>query len=50
MVTSVPYQLHSSQIAKERAQRDIERVKAGDLRRGTVRSGGQVPPKSQVHR
>jgi len=50
MVTSVPYQLHSSQIAKERAQRDVERVKAGDLRRGTVRSGGQVPPKSQVHR
>jgi hypothetical protein len=50
MVTSVPYQLHSSQIAKERAQRDIERVKAGDLRRGTVHSGGQVSPKSQVHR
>jgi amino acid transporter len=50
MVTSVPYQLHSSQIAKERAQRDVSRVKAGDLRRGTVSSGGQVPPKSQVHR
>ena len=44
MVTSVPYQLQSSQIAKERAARELDRVKAGDLRRGTVRSGGQVPP------
>jgi amino acid transporter len=50
MVTSVPYQLHSSQIAKERAQRDVDRVKAGDLRRGTGRDGPQVPPRSQVHR
>ena len=51
MVTSVPYQLHSSQIAKERASRELERVKAGDLRRGTIRSGGsQVNPRSQVHR
>ncbi|MBO0847599.1 MAG: APC family permease, partial [Nocardioides sp.] len=40
MVTSVPYQLHSSQIARERAQRELGRVKAGDLRRGTVRSDG----------
>jgi amino acid transporter len=43
MVTSVPYQLHSSEIARERAKREMHRVKAGDLRRGTVRSGGQVP-------
>jgi amino acid transporter len=51
MVTSVPYQLHSSQIARERAQRELDRVKAGDLRRGRVRNGGdQVPPRSQVHR
>jgi amino acid transporter len=50
MVTSVPYQLHSSEIAKQRARRDLDRVKAGDLRRGTVRSGGQVPPRRQVHR
>jgi hypothetical protein len=50
MVTSVPYQLHSSEIARQRARRDIERVKAGDLRRGTVRTGGQVPPRRQVHR
>ncbi|MGC4112562.1 MAG: APC family permease [Nocardioides sp.] len=48
MVTSVPYQLQSSQIARERARRDSERVKAGDLRRGTVHSGGQVPPRRQV--
>ena len=50
MVTSVPYQLHSSQIAKERAQRESDRVKAGDLRRGTGRDGPPVPPRSQVHR
>jgi amino acid transporter len=50
MVTSVPYQLQSSQIARDRARRDLDRVKAGDLRRGTVRSGGQVPPRKQVHR
>jgi amino acid transporter len=50
MVTSVPYQLQSSQIARDRARREGERVKAGDLRRGTIRSGGQVPPKRQVPR
>jgi hypothetical protein len=50
MVTSVPYQLHSSQIAKQRAAREVDRVKAGDLRRGTVRSGSQVPPGRQVPR
>jgi amino acid transporter len=49
MVTSVPYQLQSSQIAKDRAARELDRVKAGDLRRGTVRSGSQVtPPRRQV--
>ncbi|HEX4471579.1 MAG TPA: APC family permease [Nocardioides sp.] len=47
MVTSVPYQLESSQIARDRARREVERVKAGDLRRGTVRSGGQVPPRKR---
>ena len=26
----------------DRARREVERVKAGDLRRGTIRSGGQV--------
>ncbi len=34
MVTSVPYQLRSSQIAKERVLREGERVRPGDLRRG----------------
>jgi amino acid transporter len=47
MVTSVPYQLESSQIARDRARREVERIKAGDLRRGTVRSGGQVPPRKR---
>ncbi len=50
MVTSVPYQLQSSQIAKAREERDLARVKAGDLRRGTVESSSQVPPRSQVPR
>ena len=36
MVTSVPYQLRSSQIAVEREERDSFRVRAGDLRRGQV--------------
>ncbi len=36
MVTSVPYQLESSQAARDRRRRDDHRVKAGDLRRGRV--------------
>lgn len=36
MVTSVPYQLRSSQIARERELRDDFRVRPGDLRRGEV--------------
>ncbi|GGD19587.1 APC family permease [Nocardioides daphniae] len=36
MVTSVPYQLESSQLARERVAREQSRVKAGDLRRGRV--------------
>jgi amino acid transporter len=38
MVTSVPYQLRSSRIALEREQAMEDRVHAGDLRRGRVRS------------
>jgi hypothetical protein len=38
MVTSVPYQLRSSQIAREREERERTRVRAGDLRRGRVGS------------
>jgi amino acid transporter len=36
MVTSVPYQLRSSEIARERELRDEYRVRPGDLRRGDV--------------
>jgi hypothetical protein len=36
MVTSVPYQLRSSEIARERELRDEFRVRPGDLRRGDV--------------
>ncbi len=46
MVTSVPYQLRSSQIAREREERELSRVRPGDLRRGQVgdRSRrGQIP-------
>ncbi len=39
MVTSVPYQLRSSQIAREREERDRLRVRPGDLRRGQVSRG-----------
>ena len=36
MVTSVPYQLRSSELAHEREMREESRVHAGDLRRGRV--------------
>jgi amino acid transporter len=47
MVTSVPYQLRSSEIARERDLREEYRVRPGDLRRG------EVDPRAQrrdVHR
>ncbi len=37
MVISVPYQLRSSIIARERAGREDTRIRSGDLRRGNVR-------------
>ena len=40
MVTSVPYQLRSSQIARERGERESQRVMPGDLRRGRVDGKG----------
>ena len=46
MVTSVPYQLQSSQIARAREERERARVKAGDLRRGRGRS----PPAARYRR
>jgi hypothetical protein len=46
MVTSVPYQLRSSEIARERNERDRTRVRPGDLRRGNAsersRRGRQI--------
>ena len=44
MVTSVPYQLRSSQIAAEREERDSFRVRAGDLRRGEVDDRARARP------
>ncbi len=42
MVISVPYQLRSSALAKERADRAVNEVRAGDVRRGRVLR--QPPP------
>jgi amino acid transporter len=36
MVTSVPYQLRSSVVARKRAERAVNQVRAGDVRRGRV--------------
>ncbi len=36
MVTSVPYQLRSSELARDREEREQGRVRAGDVRRGRV--------------
>jgi amino acid transporter len=41
MVTSVPYQLRSSEIARERELREDRRVRPGDLRRGQVEDRGK---------
>ena len=48
MVTSVPYQLRSSQIAVEREERNDGRVRPGDLRRGDVTSNSR--PRRQIDR
>ena len=48
MVTSVPYQLRSSQLARERDERETTRVQAGDLRRGRV--GGDRDSNQQIPR
>jgi len=39
MVTSVPYQLRGSEVAKAREEREFERLRPGDVRRGRTRSG-----------
>ncbi|WP_151082523.1 APC family permease [Nocardioides cynanchi] len=49
MVTSVPYQLYSSQVARAREERELTRVKAGDLRRGAPSRGGDETGQ-QIHR
>ncbi|HEX4976568.1 MAG TPA: APC family permease [Nocardioides sp.] len=40
MVISVPYQLRSSVVAKERAERELAKTRPGDIRRGVL--GGEV--------
>ncbi|WP_244963156.1 APC family permease [Nocardioides dongkuii] len=45
MVTSVPFQLRSSQIARERELRDDLRVRPGDLRRGKVDERSRKDPR-----
>jgi amino acid transporter len=44
MVTSVPYQLRSSVLAKQRAERSVNQVRAGDVRRGRV----LTPPRDRT--
>jgi amino acid transporter len=39
MVTSVPYQLRGAEVAQERGDWDLQRVRPGDVRRGRTRSG-----------
>ncbi len=49
MVTSVPYQLHSSLLAKQRAERAVNQVRAGDVRRGRVRRDQTKDHSGDVH-
>ncbi len=44
MVTSVPFQLHSSALARQRAERSVDQVRAGDVRRGRVLSRSTKAP------
>ena len=39
MVTSVPYQLRGAEHAKDRDDRELQRLRPGDVRRGRTRSG-----------
>jgi len=45
MVTSVPYQLHSSVLAKQRVERSLTQVRAGDVRSGRTLRRPPPPPK-----
>jgi amino acid transporter len=49
MVTSVPYQLRSSVIARQRVERSVNQVRAGDVRRGRVASGRGRDKSGDVH-
>ncbi len=49
MVTSVPYQLHSSVVAKQRAERAVNQVRAGDVRRGRVLSDQTKDRSGDLH-
>ncbi len=44
MVISVPYQLRSSIVAKERAERELSKARPGDVRRGVVKGPHDDPP------
>ncbi len=50
MVTSVPYQLRSSQIAVDREEREAGRVRPGDLRRGQVDERPSRRDRRQINR
>jgi hypothetical protein len=49
MVTSVPFQLHSSVVAKQRAERAVNQVRAGDVRRGRVLSDQTKDRSGDLH-
>jgi hypothetical protein len=49
MVTSVPYQLRSSVVAKQRAERSVDQVRAGDVRSGRVRRAPDRDRSGDVH-
>jgi amino acid transporter len=49
MVTSVPYQLRSSVLAKQRAERAVNQVRAGDVRRGRILSDQSKDDSRDLH-
>ena len=49
MVISVPFQLRSSVVAKQRAERSANQVRAGDVRRGQVLRDQTEDPTRDVH-
>jgi amino acid transporter len=49
MVTSVPYQLRSSVVAKQRAERSVNQVRAGDVRRGRILTQEEKDRSGDLH-